>query len=89
MVLVYDAPQSIACDPTQFSAQTYKLNTPEIKRVTADTPRQAASSVAVKPGGHVLVVPQEFITRFNRPALAPLEEVTLDGLKRVAEDAAA
>lgn len=53
--------------------------TPGVREIRARFPADAAEKAEVAPGQHVLIVERDRTHRFDRAAIAPLEERSPDG----------
>lgn len=79
IVIVYPAPPMTRPD-LQSSGQSWSGKTqPTVKRHTARSPAQAAEDASVPAGGYALVIQEKDAKRFDRAAVAPLEQKRPDG----------
>lgn len=71
VVIVFPAPVTRGTDMSWTSLR----DSPRVKKIKASSPKMAVANVGVNPGGYALVAEEEDFERFERAAVAPLEQV--------------
>jgi hypothetical protein len=75
-VLIYPPPPATRDGVTSTN---FGMHEPKVQKIVAASPQEAASIAKVQAGGYALVFPMSEGRRYDRPAVAALEEKQIDG----------